>query len=201
MAIQHKDIPDSGRHEPKGASTAVSGTVLTSNGDGSTSWKKSDVGVIVKELALEAISPLASQEPTGLGDAGKIRISLGAAQDQPYISIDATGLMTIKEDGYYDLELSGRFGRTAGAGVAVITARMVAGGVPSNTPTSYSLDDGDFTIPYATTVTRYFPAGTELYFEIMREGVDNGGLFSYTGAWGTAPCAEISIYKLGIQPS
>lgn len=38
--IQHKDIPDSGRHEPKGASTAVEGSTIVSNGAGGTTFKK-----------------------------------------------------------------------------------------------------------------------------------------------------------------
>lgn len=38
MSIEHKDIPDSERHEPKGASTALSGTVYVSDGAGSGSW-------------------------------------------------------------------------------------------------------------------------------------------------------------------
>lgn len=36
--IQHRDIPDAQRHEPKGASTAAAGTVYVSNGAGSGSW-------------------------------------------------------------------------------------------------------------------------------------------------------------------
>lgn len=36
--IEHKDIVDAQRHEPKGASTAPVGYMLVSNGDGTTSW-------------------------------------------------------------------------------------------------------------------------------------------------------------------
>lgn len=36
--IEHKDIVDAQRHEPKGASTAPVGYILVSNGDGTTSW-------------------------------------------------------------------------------------------------------------------------------------------------------------------
>lgn len=35
MAIEHRNIPDSERHEPKGASTAPSGSVWVANGLGS----------------------------------------------------------------------------------------------------------------------------------------------------------------------
>ena len=40
MTIQHKDVPDAQRHEPKGASTAVTRTVYHSDGAGSGSWRK-----------------------------------------------------------------------------------------------------------------------------------------------------------------
>lgn len=38
--IEHRDIPDSGRHEPKGASTAITDTVVVADGVGGTSFKK-----------------------------------------------------------------------------------------------------------------------------------------------------------------
>lgn len=46
MAIQHKDIPDSELHEPKGVSTAPAGTLYVSDGLGSGSWKRVSVGEI-----------------------------------------------------------------------------------------------------------------------------------------------------------
>lgn len=42
MAVEHKDIVDAQRHEPKGASTAVASTVYVSNGAGSGTWRKID---------------------------------------------------------------------------------------------------------------------------------------------------------------
>lgn len=43
MTIQHKDIPDSERHELKGASTAIVGSVPVSNGSGGTTFQKLSV--------------------------------------------------------------------------------------------------------------------------------------------------------------
>lgn len=37
--INHKDIPDGERHEPKGVSTATSGQIYVANGSGSGTWK------------------------------------------------------------------------------------------------------------------------------------------------------------------
>ena len=42
--VQHKDLTDDQLHEPKGASKAAAGTVLTANGDGTTSWKQVSSG-------------------------------------------------------------------------------------------------------------------------------------------------------------
>ena len=49
MTIEHKEIPDGKRHEPKGASTASAGTVYVSDGAGSGSW-------VVPELLGQASS-------------------------------------------------------------------------------------------------------------------------------------------------
>lgn len=40
MSIQHKSIPDSELHEPKGVATAANSTVYVGNGTGSGSWRK-----------------------------------------------------------------------------------------------------------------------------------------------------------------
>lgn len=39
MTIEHKDIPDGQRHEPKGASTAPAGSTYVADGLGSGSWQ------------------------------------------------------------------------------------------------------------------------------------------------------------------
>lgn len=46
MAIEHASIPESGLHEPKGASTASSNTTYVSDGAGSGSWKKVDANAM-----------------------------------------------------------------------------------------------------------------------------------------------------------
>lgn len=46
MAIEHASIPESGLHEPKGASTASSDTTYVSDGAGSGNWKKVDANAL-----------------------------------------------------------------------------------------------------------------------------------------------------------
>lgn len=48
--IEHKDIPDANRHEPKGAGTAILNSVYSSNGAGSGVWQK------VENTNLEGVS-------------------------------------------------------------------------------------------------------------------------------------------------
>lgn len=45
MTIEHKDIPEAELHQPKGASTALSNQVLTSDGAGNTLWTEQQVGI------------------------------------------------------------------------------------------------------------------------------------------------------------
>lgn len=40
MAVQHRNLPDSELHEPKGAATAVTNTMYISDGSGSGTWKR-----------------------------------------------------------------------------------------------------------------------------------------------------------------
>ncbi len=46
MAVEHRNIPESGLHEPKGVSTAASDRVYISNGAGSGAWSKVDADAI-----------------------------------------------------------------------------------------------------------------------------------------------------------
>jgi hypothetical protein len=62
MTIEHKDIPDGNRHEPKGASTAPLNAVYVSDGAGSGSWTQ---------------APLSGQASTSLGQI--IRASGGGS--------------------------------------------------------------------------------------------------------------------------
>lgn len=57
MTISHKDIPEDGLHEPKGASTAVSGTVPVSDGGGATVWEPPQLEG--QAVAVDGSSPVA----------------------------------------------------------------------------------------------------------------------------------------------
>lgn len=75
MSIEHKNIPDGERHEPKGASTAATGTTYVSNGAGSGTWKK-----------------ISSSELQGLtGDGGIANKNVVSNGSNGFKLVDATG--------------------------------------------------------------------------------------------------------------
>lgn len=56
MAIQHSAIADADRHEPKGASTAVAGSVYVSDGSASGSWKWQPQALTLGIATLNAVA-------------------------------------------------------------------------------------------------------------------------------------------------
>lgn len=81
MAVEHKDIVDAQRHEPKGISTAVANTAYVANGAASGSWRK------IKSTDLEGLT----------GDGGNTRHSVGTDGSNGFILIPdaAFGSMVI----------------------------------------------------------------------------------------------------------
>ena len=63
--IQHRDIPDEGRHELKGASTAIVGSIPISNGIGGTTFQKLGVASLTGSI------------PTGVADVQVVTDGLG----------------------------------------------------------------------------------------------------------------------------
>ena len=84
--IQHRDIPDEGRHELKGASTAIVGSVPISNGIGGTTFQRLGVASLTGSI------------PTGVADVQVVTDGLGgfkaASSVYAYINIvsSPTGL-------------------------------------------------------------------------------------------------------------
>lgn len=81
MTIEHKDIIDAERHEPKGASTAVANTTYISDGAASGSWRK------IKSTDLQGLS----------GDGGEARHIVGTDGANGFVLIPdpAFGSMVI----------------------------------------------------------------------------------------------------------
>lgn len=205
MSIEHKDIVDGERHEPKGAGTAVLDTVLKSDGDGTTSWVSVDTlipeGATTMERVLEAFNPSTSAEPSGVDIP--LQIPLGNAQFTPSdpVMLANDGTVTFNEAGLYHVRVSTQYGRTGGAGEARLHARSLANGVQIGDTLSATLDAASTLIPLSVQSWVTVPAGTTFTYEVIRDssGNNSGGLFAgpvSAAGWTDSPCASIRVERL-----
>ena len=107
----HKDIADAERHEPKGASTALAGQALVSNGDGTTSFATLDTlqefnQAIISTNTTTAIA--ATADPDFATNADYIKLTAGWTQDASSGTdiIFNTDKMEIYQDGSYQVDLT-----------------------------------------------------------------------------------------------
>lgn len=203
MTIEHKDIVDSERHEPKGVSTASLDEVYKANGSGGGTWggtihEASQLGV---ERLLDGLSSAGSQEPTAL-DTPK-QIEFGGAQftgAEP-VMIDSAGKLTINETGLYRIKVSLAVGRTGGAGSSSIFVRVLVNGTQAGQSIHFKVDTSDQFLPYSDEAWITLPAGTEIVYQVMRDssGTNSGGLFAGDPTpvdWTSNPCAAIRVERL-----
>ena len=202
MTVQHKDIPNDGLHEPKGASTASIGQMYISDGAGSGSWANSlaNPDDIKVERLLDAISLATSQEPTGL-DA-PLQIELGAAQftTADPVSLAADGTVTFNQAGTYRVKVSLAIGRSGGAGVSSIYARAVVNGVQAGQSIHFKIGSADSYQAFTDEAWLTLPAGVQIYYEIMRDssGNNSGGAFQGMPTpvdWNDNPSAALRVER------
>lgn len=85
--IQHKDLTDDLLHEPKGASTASTGTVYVADGEGAGTFKKLPVDSL--DFDVEEIDPLTADEGTdiaALDGSNLLAVTTGEMTNMPYTS-------------------------------------------------------------------------------------------------------------------
>lgn len=120
--IQHKDIPDSGRHEPKGASTAVAGSTIVSNGAGGTTFKK-----LTKDSLQGTLSsgPLSVKDDGTFTTSGTVYATINKTSsststlDGPSNGVTITGAnFSVSETGLYRVEATN--------GIAVTTSTQLS---------------------------------------------------------------------------
>lgn len=204
--VEHVNIPDADRHEPKGASTAATGQFLSANGDGTTTFTYINYGDIVNlptpagyRHVLSGASIAASQLPTALDTP--LQIEFGAAQSVSGASLSAAGALTITEPGDYLISLFFRFGRTTAAGVSVMLNRILINGTQVLNSTGYKLPSADYVIPFSATIPVTVDSVPAVFTsQIVRDsgGVNDGGLYRLTPtavAWNPAPSATIAVSK------
>lgn len=202
--VEHVNIADADRHEPKGASTAATNQVAHSNGNGTTTWKFIDYANLVNkpevggfEQSLVGFSP-AAQNPAAVDTP--LQVSFGAAQANADMALSAAGTLTFLTDGKYNITLFLRFGRTTAGGQAILLNRFLINDVQGLNSNGLILPDNNITIPFSTILNVDVLAGTTFKMQIMRDsaGVNNGGLQSITPvlpSWNIVPSATIVVDK------
>lgn len=204
--MEHKDIPDNQRHEPRGASTASNGQAVFSNGDGSTSFRyitASDISGLEfngYNLTLGAASTAVSQNPAALDTA--LQVEFGPAQTTPDATLTDTGTLTFTASGEYLLTIFLRFGRTSGTGTAIVLNRLLLNDVQYLRSNAVAMSDLTATVPFSATILISAQAGDTFKMQIARDssGVNNGGLVRTvptTLPWQASPSASLAVFKLG----
>ncbi len=194
--VQHRDIPDAQRHEPKGASTASAGFVLSGNGDGTTSFVD-PVSLTNVELATSLVSQsMVDQSPSAVDTPLQVVWGTGASNEN--VDVASNGMITFLDSGLYFVSFNLNFGRTSGAGTAILVARWLYNGVQSGVVHKFSLSDATASVPFSEGMFIKADDGDTIVCEIMRDsaGIDNGGLFhtDVTDAtWANAPSASVRI--------
>lgn len=198
MAIQHSNIPDAQRHEPKGASTATAGQVAKANGDGTTTYvAPNTLNNVTTTTVLESGNtsnqlPVATDTP--------IQIAFGSPVSGTDITLAADGSITFNTTAYYHAQLNVNFGRSSGAGEAIMLLRATVNGTATGFVQSVKLPDANTFIPLQVETEGYIPAGTIYRVYVMRDstGINNGGLYAFNptlAGWDDAPSAWIRIRK------
>lgn len=194
--MEHKDIADAQRHEAKGASTAAAGQVLVANGDGTTSFEFLETGGY--EFVISNYSAAASQNPSAVDTP--LQVEFGALATATDASIAADGTITFNTAGKYLVTLFLRFGRTSGAGTAIVLNRLLYNGVQFLRTNSIAMTDSAATIPFSATLLIEAMAADTLKVEIARDsgGINNGGLVRTTPTtlgWHASPTASVVVNK------
>lgn len=203
--MEHSVIPDNQRHEPKGASTAFAGQVLKSNGGGTTSFGSvsfSEITDVPDALPYERIlvgtSTALNQNPSAVDTP--LQVEFGPAQAFADVSIASNGTITFNTSGSYLITLFLRFGRTTGAGAAIVLNRVLVNGVQTLNTNAVTLPDANITVPFSATIPLDVTAGTTFQLQIARDsaGINNGGLLRTpitTLPWNISTTATVAVYK------
>lgn len=197
MAL-HKDLTGADLHEPKGVATANSGQVYVADGAGSGSWVNLNntppsLSSTIENRSSSSINPSTLDVP--------IDATFDTTVSNTNVSISNTGVITFLTPGVYITTINMNFGRTSGAGTAVVAARLLVDGAPSGFVQGMSLSDSTSARPVQFTIFRNFAASSTLKVQVLRDssGINNGGLIAtptVAAGWGDIPAYWVRIHKL-----
>jgi len=221
LATEHKDIPEAGLHEPKGASTATAKTVYSSDGAGSGVWEAPEVagqgaaalgeiahsdgaggldwreGKVDGSLILTG-TDYTNQYPSATDTA--LQTTYGGVQSTTEFDLSAAGALTCNVTGWYKFFWNLRFGRTAGTGTAQLLWRVLINGAQVGSTVAVSVSGADDKYSLAISASLPITAADVVTSEVMRDssGNNDGGLTTTTptlGTWEKSASAVLRIDK------
>lgn len=202
MTIEHKNIQEAGLHEPKGVSTATTNQVYIADGAGSGVWSNAlaNPSNINIERLLDGLSVAASQQPTIEDTPVQIEFGPAVNTESDPVMLDSAGVLTFNETGTYRVKISLAVGRTGGAGVSELYARVLVNGVQAGQSIHFKVGASDTYVAYSDEAWLTIPAGAVICYEIMRDSAGNnsGGLFQGSptpGDWNDNPSAAIRVER------
>ena len=187
MPIEHANIPDDGRHEPKGASTAPNNYVIVSNGDETTSWKSVDEVLDPSKFKIERVLEAASAAVSQMAVAvdTSVQLEFGPAVFGPVnpVQLDAAGKVTFNVTGLYRIRINTTTCRPAAADVALIIYRPVLNGLQLGRSIAYKVA-GEALQAHEQESWFTFVDGDEFTYEFI---VDSGEVGTTGGVCKTTP--------------
>lgn len=153
--IEHKNIVDAERHEPKGASTAASNTVYSSDGAGSGTWQK------VKNTNLNGVSATGTTGYFLLSDGADGFVFAPAAHGSIYFSNFGTPYTLAATTSYQKVAPT----TTVGGGSIVITEG-------TNSRLTYTgAADIHLDLVFAATFDQSTGSNKDIYIALYKNGV------------------------------
>jgi len=196
--MEHSVITDPDIHEPKGASTATTGQILVSNGDGTTSWVGANTLDIISHSSISnsssaIIAPSAVDTP--------VVASFGSTVSNADVTMDSSGVITINTDGYYEFTFNFNFGRTTSTSTAYVLARLLVNDAPFGFVQGCSLSSNNNSRPSQANLGMSLVDGDTLKIQVMRDsaGQNDGGLHPIAvvdAGWGDVPSYWARVVKV-----
>jgi len=204
--VEHVSISDVDRHEVKHASTALLNQSLLSNGNGTTRFSYISYADLTNKptiagyrQVLAGASTAATQAPAAVDTP--LQVEFGPAVATADVTLASNGLLTFNTPGDYQVTLFLRFGRTSGAGTAILLSRVLVNGAQALNTNGLKLSDQDAIVPFSSTLNiQSVSGGSTFQLQIMRDstGINNGGLFRIVptaAGWNNSPSATIVVSK------
>lgn len=197
--VEHRNIIDAERHEPKGAGSATSGFILSSIGSGATSFIDPKTLKVVSVASVLEAANLSTQNPSGTDVA--TQVSFGAGGSNSDVTITGGGDVNINSTGLYFLTFNLSFGRTGTSGIAIMAARVLLNGSAIGYTQGVTIDGATDTTPCEISMLRSFTAGDVIKVQYVRDsaGTNAGGLVVVDptlAGWATSPSALARVQKI-----